>query len=259
MSRQLGQSIGAALGDPMQFSVGPVVHLPLDALIDPGIRRSPMEPPTPLVSVSALTGEPQWSARQLLSVSAPQLRPASAPSGELDALAAAALVIRNGYRELLIGGRHKVKVLGRKNLRTFQDCTHIPSWDGGTLTFESNTFDEVHAYHQLQRMGTQGDYAALFATFSEIWRVLRPDGVLCMSLPSPFSDWIWGDPGHTRAITMQTITYLQQPEYDKQLLTTAMVDYRDIYTADFEPEFLQDDARELRVILRAIKPSRCSR
>lgn len=196
---------------------------------------------------------------QLAARLAPELVSVSAVSGEPAPIVGITPALRVGYRELLIGGRQKVKVLGRKNLRTFQDCTHIPRWDGGTLTFESNTFDEVHAYHQLQRMGAQGDYAALFATFSEIWRVLKPDGVMCLSLPSPFSDWIWGDPGHTRAITMQTITYLQQPEYDKQLLTTAMVDYRDIYTADFEPEFLQDDARELRVIARAIKPSRCSR
>lgn len=223
-----------AIAAPLNFTVGPVMRVPLEDLLDPNRKRAPVQMPTPLVSVSATTGEP-------------------AP------IEARASALRDGYRELLIGGRQKVKVLGRKNLRTFQDCTHIPNWEGGTLTFESNTFDEVHAYHQLQRMGAQGDYAALFATFSEIWRVLKPDGVMCLSLPSPFSDWIWGDPGHTRAITMQTITYLQQPEYDKQLLTTAMVDYRDIYTADFEPEFLQDDSRELRVILRAIKPSRCSR
>ncbi len=188
----------------------------------------------------------------------PPLVSISPVSGEPEPIAAAVLAARSGYRELLIGGQRKVKVLGRKHLRSFQDCTHLLEWDGGTLTFEPNTFDEVHAYHQLQRFGAQGDYAALFATFSQLWRVLKPDGVLCLSLPSPFSDWIWGDPGHTRAITMQTITYLQQPEYDKQLLTTAMVDYRPIYKADFEPDFLQDDGRELRTILRAVKPSRCS-
>lgn len=218
---------------PMQFSVGPVMHVPLESMLDPNRGRMPIETPTPLVSVSALSGEPE----PVVSIAAS---------------------IAHGYRELLIGGRQKVKVLGRKHFRSFQECTHLGEWDGGTLCFEANYFDEVHAYHQLQRMGNQGDAAALFATFSELWRVLKPNGVLCLSLPSPFSDWIWGDPGHTRAITMQTITYLQQPEYDKQLLTTAMVDYREIYTADFEPEFLQDDARELRVILRAVKPSRCS-
>ena len=227
---KLRQAIAAPL-DPMRFTAGPVIKVPLESLLDPNRKRLPVEPPIELISISPTSGEPA---------------PMQAP------------VVRAGYRELLIGGTRKVKVLGRKHLRVFQDCTHLPAWDGGTLTYEANTFDEVHAYHQLQRMGTQGDSAALFATFAELWRVLKPDGVLCLSLPSPFSDWLWGDPGHTRAITMQTITYLQQPEYDKQLMTTAMVDYRPIYKADFEPDFLQDDSRELRVILRAVKPSRCS-
>lgn len=187
-------------------------------------------------------------------IAAPKLVSVSASTGEE---IIAADVVRD-YRELLIGGRRKVKVLGKKNLREFQCCEWTKDWDGVSLDYDSDRFDEIHAYHQLQRMGQQGDFEALFATFSELWRVLKPGGVLCLTLPSPFSDWIWGDPGHTRAITMQTITYLQQPEYDKQLLTTAMVDYRDIYKADFEPEMLQDDGRELRVILKAVKPSRCS-
>lgn len=230
---KLRQAIAAPLTQPLNITVGPVMRMPLEALLDPHRVRLPVEPPTPLVCVSPLTGEPA-------------------------ALPAIAAAIPAGYRELLLGGTRKVKVLGRKHLRQFQDCEHWPEWEGGLLPWGDDAFDEVHTYHQLQRFGRQGDYAALFATFSEIWRVLKPSGVLCLSVPSPFSDWIWGDPGHARAITMQTITYLQQPEYDKQLLTTAMVDYRHIYKADFEPEFLQDDARELRVILRAIKPSRCS-
>lgn len=184
----------------------------------------------------------------------------SAHTGEPEPIVAAD--VRKDYRELLIGGRQKAKVLGRQNLRQFQNCEQIQPVNWGNLLsplpFEADWFDEVHAYHQLQRLGRQGDYECMFAQFSELWRVLKPNGVLCMTLPSPLSDWILGDPGNTRAITMQTITYLQQPEYDKQLLTTSMVDYRDIYKADFEPELLQDDGRELRVILKAVKPSRCS-
>lgn len=169
-----------------------------------------------------------------------------------------AVIAQPVYRELILGVARKVKILGKKDRRSFENPTWRADWDGGTLPYESSHFDEVHSYHHLQRIGRQGDYESLFAHFSEIWRVLRPDGVLCLTLPSPLSDWLFGDPGHTRAITMQTITYLQQPEYDKQVLTTAMVDYRNIYKADFHPELLQDDGRELRVILQAVKPSRCS-
>jgi SAM-dependent methyltransferase len=184
----------------------------------------------------------------------------AALSAEPVSVAASAADHVADYRELLLGGERTVKVLGRKNLRQFVNVEHVKhlDWDLRLLPWGDDWFDEIHCYHQLQRLGQQGDWRLLFAQFSELWRVLKPNGVLCLSLPSPFSDWIWGDPGHTRAITMQTITYLQQPEYDKQLLTTAMVDYRSVYKADFEPEFLQDDGRELRTILRAVKPSRCS-
>jgi SAM-dependent methyltransferase len=107
-------------------------------------------------------------------------------------------------------------------------------------------------------MGRQGDYVTFFAQVSELWRLLKHGGLLCLTVPSPVADWVWGDPGHTRVISVQTITYLTQTEYDKQLDVTAMVDYRHVYRADFEPEMLTDDHRELRVILRAVKPSRCT-
>jgi SAM-dependent methyltransferase len=163
-----------------------------------------------------------------------------------------------GYRELLIGGKRPVKMIGRERERAFKNLDHV-QWDGaGPLAFPDDAFDEVHCYHQLQRMGRQGDYVTFFAQVSELWRLLKHNGLLCLTVPSPFADWVWGDPGHTRCISMQTITYLTQTEYDKQLDVTAMVDYREWYRADFEPEFLQDDHRELRVILRAVKPSRCS-
>lgn len=168
------------------------------------------------------------------------------------------VVATSNYRELLIGGKRQVKLIGRERERKFLNLDHV-QWDGsGPLDFADDTFDEVHCYHQLQRMGRQGDHVTFFAQVSELWRLLKHNGLLCLTVPSPVSDWIWGDPGHTRCISVQTITYLQQPEYDKQLDVTAMVDYRSIYRADFDPEFLQDDHRELRVILRAVKPSRCS-
>lgn len=162
------------------------------------------------------------------------------------------------YRELLIGGPRAVKMIGREKERKFQNLDHV-QWDGsGPLEFADDTFDEVHCYHQLQRLGRQGDLVTFFAQVAELWRLLKNDGLLCLTVPSPMSPYQWGDPGNTRCITDQTITYLTQTEYDKQLGVTSMVDYRELYRADFEPKFLQDDHRELRVILRAVKPSRCS-
>ncbi len=40
------------------------------------------------------------------------------------------------------------------------------------LSFEDNTFDEIHAYEVLEHLAQQGDYKFFFAEFSEYWRIL---------------------------------------------------------------------------------------
>jgi len=121
--------------------------------------------------------------------------------------------------------------------------------------FEDDTFDEVHMYEVLEHLGRQGDAAAFFADFSEIWRVLVPDGILCATVPSPHSPWVWGDPSHTRVIRPETLYFLAQDSYD-QVGRTAMSDFRNIYTADFEPEWLNVDGVYFSFILRAKKESK---
>lgn len=175
------------------------------------------------------------------------------------------------YRELLIGcGGKRAKGLSPKGRTQFENLTTLdiePSHHPDVVhdlnilpwPFEADTFDEVHAYEVLEHIGMQGDYKSFFAHFSEIWRILKPGGLLCATCPSLRSGWLWGDPGHTRTITMESLTFLVQPEYDRQVGVTAMSDYRGIYKADFDNEFLNDDATFLRFILRAVKPSRCTR
>lgn len=127
-----------------------------------------------------------------------------------------------------------------------------------TGVLRANAFREVHAYEVLEHLGRQGDAAAFFATFSEVWRVLAPDGLLCASVPARYSPWRWGDPGHTRVILPETLTFLFQNEYDKQVGVTPMTDYRDLYTADFAPVDARDDGKTFQFILCAVKPSRCT-
>jgi hypothetical protein len=161
-------------------------------------------------------------------------------------------------RELVIG-KLRTKLLGRSGQTSYQAPTYLDAWSPGLLDYRDSFFDEIHAYHMLQQIGVAGDTKAFFGVFIDIWRVLKPGGHLYATVPSPCSDWLWGDPGNVRAITPATITFLQQPQYDKQVGVTAMTDYRHLYRCDFEPELLQDDTRELRIILRAIKPSRCTK
>lgn len=126
-------------------------------------------------------------------------------------------------------------------------------------TFCEDIFDEVHAYEVLEHLGHQGNYESFFAIFTEIWRILKPDGHLYATVPSRFSPWLWGDPSHRRAILPESLVFLDQNEYIRQLdgpTRTAMSDFRFTYKADFKIIRAQDDRHQFAFVLQAVKPSR---
>lgn len=120
----------------------------------------------------------------------------------------------------------------------------------------ANTYDEVHAYEVLEHLGSLGDYRAFFETFCEIWRVLKPGGYLCATVPSRKSMWMLGDPGHTRVIPPCALVFLDQQHYAEQMGVTAMSDYRAVYNADFKVVWSHDNDETHQFVLRAVKPSR---
>ncbi|MET0650919.1 MAG: methyltransferase domain-containing protein [Hyphomicrobiaceae bacterium] len=122
--------------------------------------------------------------------------------------------------------------------------------------FEDNTFQEVHAYEVLEHLGRQGDFQSFFADFSEIWRILKDGGWLIGTSPAWDSKWAWGDPGHTRIITGESLAFLDQSEYTEQVGKTPMTDYRFCYTGDFKPLYYDKRADTGVYCLRAVKPSR---
>lgn len=125
--------------------------------------------------------------------------------------------------------------------------------------FKDETFDEIHAYEVLEHLGQQGDAIRFFSLFAELWRILKPNGMLFATVPSRFSPWLWGDPSHRRAILPESLIFLDQSEYIRQLdgeVKTPMSDFRYLYSADFQPVSMQDDQHTFAFVLRAIKPSR---
>src|SRR5579859_7717458 len=132
--------------------------------------------------------------------------------------------------ELLIGcGNHREKILkgpsGSSEWTALTTLDFDPNCGADVehdlarlpLPFPEGSFDEIHAYHVLEHVGRQGDFRFFFARWAEFWRLLRPDGVFCGVVPAPGSVWEWGDPGHTRVLRPEVLTYLDQTEYTKQV------------------------------------------
>lgn len=119
--------------------------------------------------------------------------------------------------------------------------------------FPDNYFDEVHAYEILEHLGQQGDYRAFFNQFSDIWRILKPNGYLVATVPCWDGQWAWGDPGHRRIINEGSLVFLSQKEYKKQVGRTAMADYRFCYEADFEILMASERGDMFGFVLQAIK------
>jgi SAM-dependent methyltransferase len=116
-----------------------------------------------------------------------------------------------------------------------------------------NEYNEIHAYDVLEHTGQQGDWRFFFSQFSELHRILRPNGLLVASVPQWGSMWAWGDPSHKRIISLGTLAFLSQGHYAQHVGTTKMSDFRFYYKADFELEFKEETEDLLVFGLRAIK------
>lgn len=104
------------------------------------------------------------------------------------------------------------------------------------LPFADATFDEVHAYDVMEHAGSQGDYRAFFRDFGEVNRVLKPGGLVCGITPHWHGPWLWNDPGHCRSISFETLAFLDQTMYTREVGVTSMTDYRWLWKGDLRIE-----------------------
>ena len=119
--------------------------------------------------------------------------------------------------------------------------------------FDENMFDEIHAYEVLEHCGAQGDWRFFFNQFDEIHRILKPGGYFIATCPNWDSPWAWGDPGHTRIISPESLVFLVRSEYEVQVGKTAMTDYRGAYEGDFELITRKEMDHNWAFAMRAVK------
>lgn len=138
------------------------------------------------------------------------------------------------------------------------NCKPDVLWDLNLrpLPFEENTFDEIHATHLLEHLGQQGSWRSWLDEWSDYWRILKPGGYFFGVTPSISSPWLWGDIGHTRVVSQETLVFLNQDQYKQQVGITSMTDYRAWYKADFQLVKADTNEEEFLFVLQAVKPSR---
>lgn len=167
---------------------------------------------------------------------------------------------------LNLGCGRKAKMNKGVNVDIDPACSPDLVWDLNKLPlpFEDNTFERCIISHVFEHLGDpwaiKMPYVEWFFKFwKEIWRVLKPYGIVQFVAPNVNNEMTWGDPGHVHAVTPQTLYFLNKSVYEenKKITYSAMTQYGIDFSFDFElgAPVLSVDKSFVIGVLRAVKPA----
>jgi hypothetical protein len=81
------------------------------------------------------------------------------------------------------------------------------------IPLADDSIDLVVAWHVLEHIGKQGESAAWFAFWEDLYRVMRPGAGMVFECPYYTSIWAWSDPTHTRAVSEHSFLFFNQDAY----------------------------------------------
>jgi len=137
----------------------------------------------------------------------------------------------------------------KANPTVVHDLNYLP------YPFVNNSFDEIHAYEVMEHVGKQGDWQFFFDQWAELARIAKPNALFFGTSPHYTSPWVWGDPSHTRAITIESFSFLNQELYESAVGETSMTDFRDYYKANWQlVNWSLTEEKTLVYVLQNIKP-----
>lgn len=113
-----------------------------------------------------------------------------------------------------------------------------------------DSVDIVIAWHVLEHVGQTGQADGWFHCWEEIYRVLKPSGLLYGESPYYTGIWAWSDPTHVRPMSEHSFVFFSQDSY--RIPQSAISPYRIL--ADFTWGSMKGLERGYRVITSTMDP-----